>query len=156
MTSNIGSNIIQENFQDLEDDNRDSIIAKTKNELFDVLRKTIRPEFLNRIDEIIMFTPLTRNEIGEIVKLQFKQVQSTLAEMGVTLEASDEALDWLAQLGYDPQFGARPLKRVIQKRILNELSKQILSGKVDRDSKIKLDVFDNNFVFLNTSEIAEV
>ena len=156
MTSNIGSNIIQENFQDLEDDNRDSIIAKTKNELFDVLRKTIRPEFLNRIDEIIMFTPLTRNEIGEIVKLQFKQVQSTLAEMGVTLEASEEALDWLAQLGYDPQFGARPLKRVIQKRILNELSKQILSGKVDRDSKIKLDVFDNNFVFLNTSEIAEV
>ncbi len=156
MTSNIGSNIIQENFQDLEDDNRDSIIAKTKNELFDLLRKTIRPEFLNRIDEIIMFTPLTRNEIGEIVKLQFKQVQSTLAEMGVTLDASEEALDWLAQLGYDPQFGARPLKRVIQKRILNELSKQILSGKVDRDSKIKLDVFDNNFVFLNTSETAEV
>jgi len=156
MTSNIGSNIIQENFQDLEDDNRDSIIAKTKNELFDLLRKTIRPEFLNRIDEIIMFTPLTRNEIGEIVKLQFKQVQSTLAEMGVTLEASEEALDWLAQLGYDPQFGARPLKRVIQKRILNELSKQILSGKVDRDSRIKLDVFDNNFVFLNTQEPAEI
>ena len=156
MTSNIGSNIIQENFQELEDDNRDSIIAKTKNELFDVLRKTIRPEFLNRIDEIIMFTPLSRNEIGAIVKLQFKQVQTTLAEMGVTLDASEEALDWLAQLGYDPQFGARPLKRVIQKRILNELSKQILSGKVDRDSKIKLDVFDNNFVFLNTNEPAEV
>jgi len=156
MTSNIGSNIIQENFQDLEDDNRDSIIAKTKNELFDLLRKTIRPEFLNRIDEIIMFTPLTRNEIGEIVKLQFKQVQSTLAEMGVTLEASEEALDWLAQLGYDPQFGARPLKRVIQKRILNELSKQILSGKVNRDSKIKLDMFDNNFVFLNTQEPAQI
>jgi ATP-dependent Clp protease ATP-binding subunit ClpB len=156
MTSNIGSNIIQENFQELEDDNRDSIIAKTKNELFDVLRKTIRPEFLNRIDEIIMFTPLTRNEIGAIVKLQFRQVQATLAEMGVTLDASEEALDWLAQLGYDPQFGARPLKRVIQKRILNELSKQILSGKVDRDSKIKLDVFDNNFVFLNTQEPAEV
>jgi len=140
----------------LEDDNRDSIIAKTKNELFDLLRKTIRPEFLNRIDEIIMFTPLTRNEIGEIVKLQFKQVQSTLAEMGVTLEASEEALDWLAQLGYDPQFGARPLKRVIQKRILNELSKQILSGKVNRDSKIKLDMFDNNFVFLNTQEPAQI
>jgi len=156
MTSNIGSNIIQENFQELEDDNRDSIIAKTKNELFDLLRKTIRPEFLNRIDEIIMFTPLTRNEIGDIVKLQFKQVQATLAEMGVTLDATEEALDWLAQLGYDPQFGARPLKRVIQKRILNELSKQILSGKVDRDSKIKLDVFDNNFVFLNTQESAEV
>jgi len=149
MTSNIGSNIIQENFQDFDDSDRDEVIAKTKNQLFEVLRKTIRPEFLNRIDEIIMFTPLTRDEITDIVKLQFKQVQSTLAEMGVTLDASEEALDWLAQLGYDPQFGARPLKRVIQKKILNELSKQILAGKVDRDSKIKLDMFDNNFVFLN-------
>lgn len=148
MTSNIGSNIIQENFQDLDDD-RDSIIARTKAELFDLLRKTIRPEFLNRIDEIIMFTPLNRDEIADIVKLQFKGVQQTLAEMGVTIEVSDEALDWLAQLGYDPQFGARPLKRVIQKKILNELSKQILAGKVDKDSKIKLDMFDNQFVFLN-------
>ncbi|MES2268492.1 MAG: ATP-dependent chaperone ClpB [Bacteroidota bacterium] len=152
MTSNIGSNIIQENFSELEDNNREEIIAKTKNELFTLLRATIRPEFLNRIDEIIMFTPLSRDEIGDIVKLQFKQVQQTLAEMGVTIEATDEALDWLAQLGYDPQFGARPLKRVIQKRILNELSKQILAGKVDRDSKIKLDMFDNNFVFMNAGE----
>jgi ATP-dependent Clp protease ATP-binding subunit ClpB len=152
MTSNIGSNIIQDNFQFLEDADRDSVIAKTKSDLFEILRKTIRPEFLNRIDEIIMFTPLSRNEISDIVKLQFKQVQQTLAEMGVTIEASDEALDWLAQLGYDPQFGARPLKRVIQKRILNELSKQILAGKVDKDSKIKLDMFDNQFVFLNTTE----
>src|SRR6195952_1494692 len=149
MTSNIGSNIIQENFQNMDDDDRDGIIAKTKNELFDVLRKTIRPEFLNRIDEIIMFTPLTRDEITDIVKLQFKHLQQTLAEMGITLDASDEALDWLAQLGYDPQYGARPLKRVIQKRILNELSKQILAGKVDKDRKIRLDMFDNNFVFLN-------
>ena len=148
MTSNIGSNIIQENFQEI-DKNRDEILAKTKNELFDLLRKTIRPEFLNRIDEIIMFTPLSRDEIGDIVKLQFKHVQDTLAEMGVTIDASEEALDWLAQLGYDPQFGARPLKRVIQKKILNELSKQILAGKVDKDSKIKLDMFDNNFVFIN-------
>jgi ATP-dependent Clp protease ATP-binding subunit ClpB len=150
MTSNIGSNIIQENFQDMEDANRDAIIAKTKNDIFTLLRATIRPEFLNRIDEIIMFTPLSRDEIADIVRLQFKQVQATLAEMGVTMEASDEALDWLAQLGYDPQFGARPLKRVIQKKILNELSKQILAGKVDRDSKIKLDMFDNNFVFINS------
>jgi ATP-dependent Clp protease ATP-binding subunit ClpB len=150
MTSNIGSHIIQENFQQLEDDNREELIAKTKNELFNLLRATIRPEFLNRIDEIIMFTPLTRDEITDIVKLQFKHVQQTLAEMGITIEASDEALDWLAQLGYDPQFGARPLKRVIQKKILNELSKQILAGKVDRESKIKLDMFDNNFVFLNS------
>ncbi|MGY4536179.1 ATP-dependent Clp protease ATP-binding subunit ClpB [Mucilaginibacter sp. UYNi724] len=152
MTSNIGSNIIQENFSELEDNNREEIIAKTKNELFTLLRATIRPEFLNRIDEIIMFTPLSRDEIGDIVKLQFRQVQQTLAEMGVTIDATDEALDWLAQLGYDPQFGARPLKRVIQKKILNELSKQILAGKVDRDSKIKLDMFDNNFVFMNAGE----
>src|SRR6195952_3670043 len=149
MTSNIGSNIISENSQELDDENRDEIVAKTKNELFEVLRKTIRPEFLNRIDEIIMFTPLTRDEITDIVKLQFKHLQQTLAEMGITLDASDEALDWLAQLGYDPQYGARPLKRVIQKRILNELSKQILAGKVDKDRKIRLDMFDNNFVFLN-------
>jgi len=114
-----------------------------------LLKKTIRPEFLNRIDEIIMFTPLNRDEIADIVKLQFKGVQQTLAEMGVSIEASDEALDWLAQLGYDPQFGARPLKRVIQKKILNELSKQILAGKVDKDSRIKLDMFDNQFVFMN-------
>jgi ATP-dependent Clp protease ATP-binding subunit ClpB len=152
MTSNIGSNIIQENFSELEDNNREEVIAKTKNELFSLLRTTIRPEFLNRIDEIIMFTPLSRDEITDIVKLQFRQVQQTLAEMGVTIDASEEALDWLAQLGYDPQFGARPLKRVIQKKILNELSKQILAGKVDRDSKIKLDMFDNNFVFMNAGE----
>jgi ATP-dependent Clp protease ATP-binding subunit ClpB len=155
MTSNIGSNIISENFQELNDENRDEIVAKTKNELFEVLRKTIRPEFLNRIDEIIMFTPLTRDEITDIVKLQFKALQHTLTELGITLEASDEALEWLAQLGYDPQFGARPLKRVIQKRILNELSKQILAGKIDKDSVIKLDMFDHNFVFLNTSELVK-
>jgi len=149
MTSNIGSNIIQENYQDYSELDKDEIMLKTKNQLFELLRKTIRPEFLNRIDEIIMFTPLGRDEIADIVKMQFKQVQQTLAEMGITIEASEEALDWLAQLGYDPQFGARPLKRVIQKKILNELSKQILAGKVDKDSKIKLDMFDNQFVFLN-------
>ncbi|HEY4326707.1 MAG TPA: ATP-dependent chaperone ClpB [Mucilaginibacter sp.] len=156
MTSNIGSNIIQENFQGFEESDKDEVLAKTKNQLFDLLKVTIRPEFLNRIDEIIMFTPLSRDEITEIVKLQFKQVQNTLAEMGITLEASGEALDWLAQLGYDPQYGARPLKRVIQKKILNELSKQILGGKVDKDSKIRLDMFDNTFVFLNPHEEAAV
>lgn len=149
MTSNIGANIIQENFQGFEDSDKEEVLAKTKNQLFDVLRATIRPEFLNRIDEIIMFTPLSRDEIGDIVKLQFRHVQDTLAEMGVSIEASEEALDWLAQLGYDPQFGARPLKRVIQKKILNELSKQILAGKIDRDARIKLDMFDKQFVFLN-------
>jgi ATP-dependent Clp protease ATP-binding subunit ClpB len=149
MTSNIGSHLIQENFSLMVDENRDEVIAKTKNEVFELLKKSIRPEFLNRIDEIIMFTPLNREEIRDIVKLQFVGVQKSLAEMGITINATEEALDWLAELGYDPQFGARPLKRVIQKRILNELSKQILAGTVDRDSKIKLDMFDHNFVFMN-------
>jgi ATP-dependent Clp protease ATP-binding subunit ClpB len=156
MTSNIGSHIIQENFQEYDEDNKDEIIAKTKNQLFELLRQTIRPEFLNRIDEIIMFTPLSRDEIADIVKLQFAQLQKTLEEIGIHMEASEEALDWLAQLGYDPQFGARPLKRVIQKKILNELSKQILAGKIDKDSRIMLDMFDNQFVFLNPKETEHV
>ena len=139
----------------MTDLNRDHVVAKTKGELFELLKQTIRPEFLNRIDELIMFTPLNRDELRDIVSLQFKGVQTTLSEMGIEIEASDEALDWLSQLGYDPQFGARPLKRVIQKRILNELSKEILSGKIDKDSKIKLDVFDNQFVFLNNELIKE-
>ena len=149
MTSNLGSHLIQDNFKDLTDENRDFVIAKTKTELFELLKQTIRPEFLNRIDELIMFTPLNRSELRNIVSLQFKHVQDSLAEMGIHIEASEEALDWLAELGYDPQFGARPLKRVIQKRILNELSKEILAGKVDKDSRIKLDMFDHKFVFLN-------
>jgi len=152
MTSNTGSHIIQENFSHLSDDNRDEIIAKTRNEVFDLLKQSIRPEFLNRIDEVIMFTPLSRDEIGDIVRLQFAHVQKQLAEQNIFITASDEAMDWLAQLGYDPIYGARPLKRVIQKRILNELSKEILSGKVSRDSIIRLDVFDGKFVFINKQD----
>ena len=151
MTSNIGSHLIQDNFKALSDENRDEVIAKTKTELFELLKQTIRPEFLNRIDELIMFTPLNRSEIRNIVDLQFRHVQDTLAEMGIEIEASADALDWLAELGYDPQFGARPLKRVIQKKILNELSKEILAGKIDKESKIKLDMFDHKFVFLNNN-----
>ncbi|WP_333863033.1 ATP-dependent chaperone ClpB [Sphingobacterium sp.] len=152
MTSNTGSHIIQENFSHLSDDNREEIIAKTRNEVFDLLKQSIRPEFLNRIDEVIMFTPLSRDEIGDIVRLQFAHVQKQLAEQNIFITASDEAMDWLAQLGYDPIYGARPLKRVIQKRILNELSKEILSGKVSRDSIIRLDVFDGKFVFINKQD----
>lgn len=152
MTSNTGSHVIQENFSHLRDDNKDEIIAKTRNEVFDLLKQSIRPEFLNRIDEVIMFTPLSRDEIADIVRLQFTQVQKQLAEQNIFITASDDAMDWLAQLGYDPIYGARPLKRVIQKRILNELSKEILSGKVSRDSVIRLDVFDGQFVFINKQE----
>ncbi|WP_254527258.1 MULTISPECIES: ATP-dependent chaperone ClpB [unclassified Sphingobacterium] len=152
MTSNTGSHIIQENFSKLNDENRGEVVAKTKDEVLDLLQKSIRPEFLNRIDEVIMFTPLSRTEIGDIVRMQFNRVEKQLAEQNIFLTASDEALDWLAQLGYDPVYGARPLKRVIQKRILNELSKEILSGKISRDSVIKLDAFDGKFVFLNKNE----
>ncbi len=149
MTSNTGSHIIQENFSKMNDDNRDEVVGKTKDEVFELLQKSIRPEFLNRIDEVIMFTPLSRNEIGDIVRMQFGRVEKQLAEQNIFLTASDDALDWLAQLGYDPVYGARPLKRVIQKRVLNELSKEILSGKVSKDSIIQLDVFDGKFVFIN-------
>src|SRR5690606_36233735 len=106
-------------------ENHDEVMAKTQHDVFELLQKSMRPEFLNRIDEIIMFTPLNRQEIGRIVQLQFANLRQQLADMGINLTASDEALDWLAQLGYDPQYGARPLKRVIQKHILNELSKEI-------------------------------
>ena len=155
MTSNTGSHIIQENFSKLMDGNREEIIAKTKDEVFELLQKSIRPEFLNRIDEIIMFTPLSRDEIGDIVRMQFGKVQRQLAEQNIFLTATDEALDWLAQLGYDPVYGARPLKRVIQKRILNELSKEILSGKITSDSVIELDSFDHQFVFINKDKNKE-
>ncbi|MBK6641736.1 MAG: ATP-dependent chaperone ClpB [Bacteroidetes bacterium] len=150
MTSNIGAHLIQENFENLNDSNRDEILAATRVAVNDLLKKTIRPEFLNRIDEIIMFNPLTRNEIKGIVEIQLNGLRKMLSGQGVNLEVTDEALDWLSQLGFDPQFGARPLKRVIQKKILNELSKQILAGKVNRDDKITIGLDpNNNFIFSN-------
>jgi ATP-dependent Clp protease ATP-binding subunit ClpB len=150
MTSNIGANVIQDNFAEMTDVNREEIIAKTKTAVFEVLKKTIRPEFLNRIDELIMFTPLSREEVREIVDLQFKGIQKVLQEMGITLNATEEALDWLGELGYDPQFGARPLKRVMQKRILNDLSKQILADKVIKDAEIMLKLSSKKeFIFEN-------
>lgn len=148
MTSNIGSHLIQERFESMNDENRDEVTAKTKVEVFDVLKKTIRPEFLNRIDEVIMFTPLSRDEIGAIVNLQFEGVVKSLKELGISLTAEENALAWLGELGYDPQFGARPLKRVIQKEVLNQLSKDILAGKVKKEDKIVLKLDANkNFVF---------
>ena len=149
MTSNIGSHLIQENFDNLTEMNKDEVLAKTKTEVYEMLKKTIRPEFLNRIDEVIMFEPLSREDVTNIVRIQFEKIRAQLAEQNLTISASDDAIDWLAQLGYDPHFGARPVKRVIQKQILNELSKQLLAGKVNKDKEIVLDVFDNKFVFLN-------
>jgi ATP-dependent Clp protease ATP-binding subunit ClpB len=149
MTSNMGSHLIQENFAGMTEFNKEEIIAKTKLEVFEMLKKSIRPEFLNRIDETIMFQPLTRENVHEIVGLQFKLIAKTLESQGIKLSASPQAIEWLSELGYDPQFGARPVKRVIQKKILNELSKQILSGKVQTNGVIEIDVIKNEFVFKN-------
>ena len=150
MTSNIGAHLIQENFEGLTEFNRDEVIASTRIAVNDLLKKTIRPEFLNRIDEIIMFNPLTRSEIRNIVEIQLNGLRKMLASQGMRLEVTDEAIDWLAQLGFDPQFGARPLKRVVQKKILNELSKQILAGEVNRDNLIQISLDKtNNFTFSN-------
>jgi ATP-dependent Clp protease ATP-binding subunit ClpB len=149
MTSNIGSHIIQERFSKLTDANEEEVVEKTREEVFELLKKTIRPEFLNRIDEIIMFKPLSRNEIHDIVKLQFEMVKTMLAKNGIQLEITDKAINKLADSGYDPQFGARPLKRVVQRMVLNELSKLILSGKVEKDHKILIDVEGDNLVFKN-------
>ncbi|MFN6038138.1 MAG: AAA family ATPase, partial [Bacteroidota bacterium] len=149
MTSNLGSHLIQESNEKLmnSSDDRDSVIARTKSNVFELLKKTIRPEFLNRIDEIIMFEPLNRSNVHDIVQLQFNSVAKMLEEQGIKITATSDAIEWLSQLGYDPQFGARPVKRVIQKQILNELSKWILSGKIEAGKEIVLDCFENHFTF---------
>jgi ATP-dependent Clp protease ATP-binding subunit ClpB len=126
--------------------NKQEVFAKTKVEVNQLLRQTIRPEFLNRIDEIIMFAPLDVNEVKKIVKLQFGEVVKRLAKEKVRLSASKEAIDWMTEQGYDPQFGARPIKRVMQRTILNELSKSMLAGELWQDTNVLLDVSDNKIV----------
>jgi len=138
MTSNIGSHLIQKNFDSMAEGDEEAVYPKTHTEVFEELKRTIRPEFLNRIDDIIMFSPLNRENIRQIATLQLGDIKSRALDAGVELEVTDTALDWLGQLGYDPQFGARPLKRVLQRKILNELSKQILGGVV-KDGKVTLD-----------------
>jgi ATP-dependent Clp protease ATP-binding subunit ClpB len=149
MTSNIGSQLIQEQFDKITDKNRDNIIEQSKQEVFEQLRRSIRPEFLNRIDEIIMFKPLTRSEIVQIVRMQLDLLSGTLAKNDISLVATDAAVDEIATLGFDPHFGARPLKRMIQRNILNELSKLILSGEVKKDSAITVDAKNGVIVFTN-------
>lgn len=154
MTSNMGSSIIQEKFENL----KGSVEAATeaaKEEVLGLLRQTVRPEFINRIDEIVMFTPLTSDNIRQIVSLQLKSVTKMLAHQQITLDATPEAIDYLSKKGYDPTFGARPVKRVIQREVLNKLSKEILSGQVKTDSIILLDSFDGELVFRNQSELAK-
>ena len=149
MTSNIGSHIIQENLAGLNDENQEAKVEKTRVEVMDLLKKTIRPEFLNRIDEVIMFKPLTRSETNDIVKLQFNGVRKMLEKNNIEISITESAIDKIAEIGYDPLFGARPLKRVIQREVLNQLSKMILAGKLLPNEKIMVDIEDNEFVFKN-------
>ncbi len=149
MTSNMGSHIIQENFENIENDNNEAVLEITKNEVMGLLKKTVRPEFLNRIDEIIMFTPLSIKEVEQIVVLQLDALKKMLAEKNIDFSTTPEAIESLTKKGYNPQFGARPIKRVIQKDVLNNLSKELLAGKITPQSKILLDAFNDELVFRN-------
>jgi ATP-dependent Clp protease ATP-binding subunit ClpB len=153
MTSNMGSDIIQQKFESVKDP--DTAMEMAKIEVLGLLKQTVRPEFLNRIDDIVMFTPLTKLDIKKIVGLQLKGIKKMLLKQNITLDATEEAIDYLSEKGYDPQFGARPVKRVIQREVLNKLSKEILSGSVTIDSIILLDSFNDELVFRNQSDLVE-
>ena len=149
MTSNIGSHIIQETFEGVTDKNLQSKVEKSKTDVMALLKQTIRPEFLNRVDEIIMFSPLLQKQMGAIVKIQLNNLKHLVAENGMQIEFSDYLIDYLSEQGFDMQFGARPLKRLIQKMVVNELSKKILSGEIDKTKKVLIDIFDGVIVFRN-------
>lgn len=149
MTSNMGSNIIQENFEKVTEENKDEVVENTRQQVMELLKQTIRPEFLNRVDEVIMFQPLMKSEVRGIINIQLEQLKQLVAKNGMILEFSDYALDYLAEQGYDPQFGARPLKRLIQKQIVNLLSKKILAGDVEKSKPVLIDVFDGVVVVRN-------
>jgi ATP-dependent Clp protease ATP-binding subunit ClpB len=156
MTSNMGSDIIQENFEDVNERNKDEVVEKTKAQVMVRLRETIRPEFLNRVDEIILFQPLMKNEIRGIIRIQLENLKNLVAQSGIQLQFSDYLVDYLAENGFDPQFGARPLKRLIQKEIVNSLSKRILAGDIDKSHPVLVDVFDGVVVFRNEVEQPQV
>jgi ATP-dependent Clp protease ATP-binding subunit ClpB len=141
MTSNLGSHLIQETFEGKLDSELEAAGEKAKLLVMELLKQTIRPEFLNRIDETIMFTPLTKNNVKQIVQIQFNKLKEMLLEKDIKLVITDEAFNHIAEVGYDPQFGARPVKRVIQKQVLNELSKAILAGTIDTSDSVVMDVF---------------
>ena len=149
MTSNLGSSYIQSQFEKINDQNHDQVVEETKAEVMNMLKKTIRPEFLNRIDETIMFQPLNKNEIEQIVRLQINGIKKMLEENGVTLQMSDQAVDFIATAGYDPEFGARPVKRAIQRYLLNDLSKKLLSQEVDRTKPIIVERSSEGLIFRN-------
>jgi ATP-dependent Clp protease ATP-binding subunit ClpB len=147
MTSNIGSDVIRDNFERIREENKLEVIEKTQDMVFDILKNTVRPEFLNRIDEVIMFQPLSTKDIRSIVNLQLKDVQKLLDEQGIKLTVTKEAMRWIAQEGFNPEFGARPVKRLIQKKVLNELSKQMLKDNIQPNTQIVMDAFGDKVVF---------
>ncbi len=149
MTSNLGSHIIQENFEKINERNKEEIVNKTRIDVMNLLRQTVRPEFLNRVDEIILFQPLLKDDIKKIVRIQLNNLRRLVAQSEIQLEFSEYALDFLAEQGFDPQYGARPLKRLIQKEIVNQLSRRILAGEIDKSQPVLVDVFDNTVVFRN-------
>ena len=149
MTSNLGSGYIQEQFDKIDKSNREYIIEETKEHVMEMLKRTIRPEFLNRIDETIMFTPLDEHEIEKIVRLQIDGVKNLLADNGIMLEVTDAGIRFISKAGFDPDFGARPIKRAIQRYLLNDLSKQLLAGAVDKEKAIRVDSDDEKLIFTN-------
>lgn len=149
MTSNLGSNLIQEEFEKSGNTITPELMENSKREVMKLLRLTIRPELLNRIDEVVTFTPLSQDRIREIVSLQFASVQRMLAQNGVSIRLTPAAIDWLASVGFDPMYGARPVKRALQTYVLNDLSKKILAGQIDKDKEMVVDVKDNQLTFSN-------
>jgi ATP-dependent Clp protease ATP-binding subunit ClpB len=149
MTSNVGSHIIQEDISRLNDTNRVKVLEETKQKVLGVLKQSIRPEFINRVDEIVMFAPLTEKEINDIVRLQFKLIQKMLKAQNISIDITDEAVSWIAKTGFDPHYGARPVKRIIQKEIMNELSKKIIANTIDKDKKIIVDKDEKGLIFRN-------
>ena len=147
MTSNLGSEIIQQRFE--EGGNYQYNKDKIKDDVFALLKRAVRPEFLNRIDDIVLFDPLSREDVGKIVQLQLNSLKNKLIDQGIILDATEEALQYLTHKGYDPQFGARPIKRLIQKEVINELSKEILKGNFQKDGLMLIDSFENRLVFRN-------
>jgi ATP-dependent Clp protease ATP-binding subunit ClpB len=153
MTSNMGSHIIQDKFETLKD--MDTAMEAAKVEVLALLKQSVRPEFINRIDDIVMFSPLTRKNIQRVVELQLNGISKMLNKQGITLDATKEAIKYLAEKGFQPEFGARPVKRTIQKEVLNKLSKEILGGSITTDSIILLDAFEDELVFRNHNEVVE-
>jgi len=152
LTTNIGSHLIQERFAEMEEWNREEVLEKTKEEVYDLLKKSVRPEFLNRIDETILFEPLNKKVIRKIVDIQWREIQKRLADSNIQIEATTEVLDFLGEVGFDANFGARPLKRTLQRLILNELSKQILSGYIKNDAAVLVDLDADKQVYFKNLE----